>query len=70
MMPLQYKNQSGLAPETLTTCAHLAMSWFRYFSNSDTDITSKTMRRVATVQTIYAYFFNTSVLALSGMAPL
>ncbi|KAB1075484.1 DUF1345 domain-containing protein [Methylobacterium planeticum] len=46
---------------------------FLYFSvtigatsqTSDTDITSKTMRRIATVQTIYAYFFNTSVLALA-----
>ena len=46
---------------------------FFYFSvtigatsqTSDTDITSKLMRRIATVQTIYAYFFNTSVLALA-----
>ncbi|MCJ2036495.1 DUF1345 domain-containing protein [Methylobacterium sp. J-068] len=46
---------------------------FFYFSvtigatsqTSDTDITSKAMRRVATVQTIYAYVFNTSVLALA-----
>ncbi|GJE01682.1 hypothetical protein GMJLKIPL_3616 [Methylobacterium isbiliense] len=46
---------------------------FVYFSvtigatsqTSDTDITAKTMRRVATVQTVYAYFFNTSVLALA-----
>ena len=32
---------------------------------SDTDITSKAMRRVVTVQTVYAYLFNTSVLALA-----
>ncbi|NEU13241.1 DUF1345 domain-containing protein [Methylobacterium sp. BTF04] len=32
---------------------------------SDTAITTKTMRRVVTVQTIYAYLFNTSVLALA-----
>ncbi|WP_336485932.1 DUF1345 domain-containing protein [Methylobacterium nigriterrae] len=46
---------------------------FLYFSvtigatsqTSDTDITAKTMRRIATVQTVYAYFFNTSVLALA-----
>lgn len=46
---------------------------FFYFSvtigatsqTSDTDITSKLMRRVATVQTVYAYVFNTSVLALA-----
>lgn len=46
---------------------------FLYFSvtigatsqTSDTDITSKTMRRLATVQTVYAYLFNTSVLALA-----
>ncbi|TNC08778.1 DUF1345 domain-containing protein [Methylobacterium terricola] len=46
---------------------------FFYFSvtigatsqTSDTDITAKHMRRIATVQTIYAYFFNTSVLALA-----
>ncbi|GEP09620.1 DUF1345 domain-containing protein [Methylobacterium gnaphalii] len=46
---------------------------FLYFSvtigatsqTSDTDITSKRMRRIATVQTIYAYFFNTSILALA-----
>lgn len=46
---------------------------FLYFSvtlgatsqTSDTDITSKRMRRVVTVQTIYAYLFNTSVLALA-----
>ena len=46
---------------------------FFYFSvtigatsqTSDTDITSKPMRRIATVQTIYAYFFNTSLLALA-----
>ena len=46
---------------------------FLYFSvtigatsqTSDTDITAKHMRRIATVQTVYAYFFNTSVLALA-----
>lgn len=46
---------------------------FFYFSvtigatsqTSDTDITAKHMRRIATIQTIYAYFFNTSVLALA-----
>lgn len=46
---------------------------FLYFSmtigatsqTSDTAITSKTMRRIATVQTVYAYFFNTSLLALA-----
>ena len=46
---------------------------FLYFSvtigatsqTSDTDITAKHMRRIATVQTIYAYFFNTSLLALA-----
>ncbi|GLS46597.1 putative membrane protein [Methylobacterium brachythecii] len=46
---------------------------FLYFSvtigatsqTSDTDITSKRMRRIATVQTVYAYFFNTSILALA-----
>lgn len=45
---------------------------FFYFSvtigatsqTSDTDITAKGMRRVAILQTIYAYLFNTSVLAL------
>ncbi|MBX9933086.1 MAG: DUF1345 domain-containing protein [Methylobacterium sp.] len=45
---------------------------FLYFSvtigatsqTSDTDITSKRMRRLVTVQTVYAYLFNTSVLAL------
>lgn len=45
---------------------------FLYFSvtigatsqTSDTDITSKLMRRIVTVQTIYAYLFNTTVLAL------
>ncbi|WP_250645691.1 DUF1345 domain-containing protein [Methylobacterium durans] len=31
---------------------------------SDTDITAKVMRRIATLQTIYAFFFNTSILAL------
>lgn len=46
---------------------------FLYFSltigatsqTSDTDITSKPMRRIALLQTVYAYFFNTSVLALA-----
>jgi uncharacterized membrane protein len=46
---------------------------FFYFSvtigatsqTSDTDITAKHMRRIVTVQTIYAYFFNTSLLALA-----
>ncbi|GJD32489.1 hypothetical protein PMNALOAF_3765 [Methylobacterium adhaesivum] len=46
---------------------------FLYFSvtlgatsqTSDTAITSKRMRRVVTVQTLYAYLFNTSVLALA-----
>lgn len=46
---------------------------FLYFSvtigatsqTSDTDITAKHMRRIVTVQTVYAYFFNTSVLALA-----
>lgn len=46
---------------------------FVYFSftigatsqTSDTAITTKVMRRIATVQTVYAYFFNTSVLALA-----
>lgn len=46
---------------------------FLYFSvtigatsqTSDTDITAKLMRRVALLQTIYAYFFNTSVLAFA-----
>lgn len=46
---------------------------FLYFSltigatsqTSDTAITSKPMRRIVTVQTVYAYFFNTSVLALA-----
>ncbi|HEX8415964.1 MAG TPA: DUF1345 domain-containing protein [Methylobacterium sp.] len=46
---------------------------FLYFSvtigatsqTSDTDVTGKHMRRIVTVQTIYAYFFNTSVLALA-----
>ncbi|GEP05146.1 DUF1345 domain-containing protein [Methylobacterium oxalidis] len=45
---------------------------FLYFSvtigatsqTSDTDVTSKMMRRVVTLQTIYAFFFNTSILAL------
>ncbi|MDR7039359.1 MULTISPECIES: DUF1345 domain-containing protein [Methylobacterium] len=45
---------------------------FLYFSvtigatsqTSDTDITAKMMRRVVTLQTIYAFFFNTSILAL------
>lgn len=32
---------------------------------SDTDVTAKHMRRVVTVQTVYAYFFNTTVLALA-----
>lgn len=46
---------------------------FIYFSvtigataqTSDTDITSKRMRHIATAQTVYAYFFNTSLLALA-----
>lgn len=46
---------------------------FLYFSvtigatsqTSDTAITAKLMRRVAILQTIYAYFFNTSVLAFA-----
>lgn len=46
---------------------------FLYFSvtigatsqTSDTGITTKSMRRIATVQTVYAYLFNTSVLALA-----
>lgn len=46
---------------------------FFYFSitigatsqTSDTDITAKHMRRIATMQTLYAYFFNTSLLALA-----
>lgn len=46
---------------------------FLYFSvtigatsqTSDTDITSKTFRRIVTAQTVYAYLFNTSVLALA-----
>lgn len=46
---------------------------FFYFSvtigatsqTSDTAITAKLMRRVAILQTIYAYFFNTSVLAFA-----
>ncbi|SDA12419.1 Protein of unknown function [Methylobacterium sp. UNC378MF] len=46
---------------------------FFYFSvtigatsqTSDTDITAKQMRRIATLQTLYAYFFNTSLLALA-----
>ncbi|WP_019904107.1 DUF1345 domain-containing protein [Methylobacterium sp. 77] len=46
---------------------------FLYFSvtigatsqTSDTDITSKAFRRIVTAQTVYAYLFNTSVLALA-----
>lgn len=46
---------------------------FLYFSvtigatsqTSDTDITAKHMRRIVTAQTVYAYFFNTSLLALA-----
>lgn len=34
-------------------------------ATSDTNITSKRMRRIATVQTVYAYLFNTGVLALA-----
>ncbi|MFD0934475.1 DUF1345 domain-containing protein, partial [Methylobacterium trifolii] len=34
-------------------------------ATSDTNLTSKRMRRIATVQTVYAYFFNTGVLALA-----
>ena len=46
---------------------------FLYFSvtigatsqTSDTDVTTKHMRRIVTVHAVYAYFFNTSVLALA-----
>jgi uncharacterized membrane protein len=46
---------------------------FLYFSvtigataqTSDTDITAKHMRRIVTVHTVYAYLFNTGVLALA-----
>ena len=34
-------------------------------ATSDTNITSRRMRRIATVQTVYAYLFNTGVLALA-----
>lgn len=34
-------------------------------ATSDTNVTSKRMRRIATVQTVYAYLFNTGVLALA-----
>jgi uncharacterized membrane protein len=46
---------------------------FLYFSvtigatsqTSDTDIRSKAMRRIVTAQTVYSFFFNTSLLALA-----
>ena len=44
---------------------YFAMTIGATSQTSDTAITSKLMRRVATVQTVYAYFFNTSVLALA-----